>query len=206
MNIIDLTPPATATGFIGPAARIATSLEIKVRALRAAERPFRAFFCGPAGVGKTALCLMAARQLTGSELGFEMLNGANVTADVVRRWHDEFFAGSMFNAWRALVIDEADCISPQAQRLMLTFLDQLPARRAVFCTSNATDAELIERFQSRFQLWNVPAPTVGEITAILRRSAPALPEITLRDIAAGCGGNVRAALNDAQTALDYAAT
>lgn len=205
-----LHSPSAAADFIGPAGRVALVLERKLQRSRPTGEPIRQLFSGPPGTGKTALALMLARQLAGSEFGYELINGANITADTVRRWHAEFFVGSMFTDWRVLVLDEADGISPQAQKLLLTFLDQLPRYRAVFATTNHETSELIERFQTRFQLWRIEKPITAEIGDHLRaRLAGAHPSVTastISNIAIACNGNVRSALLDLESELDVAAS
>lgn len=206
--------PASASGFIGPAGRVALVLERKLQRHRQTGEPFRQMFSGPPGTGKTALALMLARQLAASEFGYELINGGNVTADTVRRWHSEFFVGSMFTDWRAIIIDEADGVSAQAQKLLLTFIDQLPRHRAVFATTNHETSELIERFQTRFQLWRIGKPEPREIVDHLldhlraRVDGPgaiAIAPATLGRIAEACNGNVRSALLDLESELDVAA-
>lgn len=200
-----LHPPSSASGFIGQAGRVARVLEQKIQRARATGQPMRNLFSGPPGTGKSALALMLARQLAGSEFGYEVVNGANITADTVRRWHTEFFAGSMFADWRVLLLDEADGISQQAQKLLLTFLDQLPPHRAVFATTNQDTSELIERFQTRFQAWRITPPETGEIAAHLRAvSTVRVEPAVLARIATACGGNVRSALLDLESEIDVA--
>lgn len=192
---------------IGPAASIHRALSAKVaRALTSIQPPsLRLFFSGEPGTGKSSVASLLARQLSGHELGIEKINGADVGADTVRAWRENFLGASMFSDWRVLLIEEADKVSAQAQVLMLTLLDDLPSRRAVLCTSNATTGELIERFQTRFQLWRFASPDAESISALLTARFPTVAPATLTNIARSCGGNVRAALLDSESAADFAA-
>lgn len=193
--------PSTAAELIGPARAVGLSLERKVARIQDTGLPLKLFFTGAPGCGKTSLALILARQLAHHELGMQSINGADVGADAVRRYRDEFFPASMFSDWRVLVINEADKISPQAQVLMLTLLDDLPRFRAVICTSNLETADLIERFQTRFQLWKIGSPAADEITALINRLVG--PGLDGRTIAKACAGNVRSALLDTESALDF---
>jgi HD-like signal output (HDOD) protein len=63
---------------------------------------------------------------------------------------------------------------------------------------------LTERFQTRFQTWKIAAPQQEEIAAWLVRRWKA-PRKLAEQIAFGCGGCVRAALADLESALDLEA-
>jgi hypothetical protein len=99
-------------------------------------------------------------------------------------------------------IDEADEIPRVAQVRFLSLLDDLPNGAAVICTSNCSVRNFEERFQSRFQLFELKAPPAHEIELLLRQFVDAA---TASVIAENCQGNVRQALLDAQGALQMAA-
>ena len=82
----------------------------------------------------------------------------------------------------------------------MTYLDEMPDCTALIGTSNLNLAALCDRFQSRLQQFKIKAPTTEELIAFLRKFR--LKESAARQTAVGCGGNVRAALLDAQSILE----
>lgn len=76
----------------------------------------------------------------------------------------------------------------------LTLLDDLPTGVAIACTSNCKLRDFEERFQTRFQAFEIAAPATEEIVSLLRRYLPDEPEIV--NAAAFADGNVRQALLD----------
>lgn len=87
---------------------------------------------------------------------------------------------------------------------MLQFLDKLPPLTAIYCTTNNVD-KLTDRFQSRFQVVGVPALTPPQISDFLMDRWPSLGPGRITEIATSCNGDVRAALNDTQSFLDFEA-
>ncbi len=99
------------------------------------------------------------------------------------------------------IVNELDRSSRDAQDLMLAYLDLLPRDRAFIGTSNLQLDLLTERFQTRFQAWKITAPESPEIAKWLVRRWKA-PKSLADQIAVGCGGCVRAALADLESAFD----
>jgi DNA polymerase III delta prime subunit len=114
----------------------------------------------------------------------------------VREWQVSLQCSSMFGDWKVKVINEADTMTAPAQDLMLSVLDELPTKRAIICTSNLSVKDLSERFRTRFQLHKVGAPTQEEIANLLCEHG--LPPDQAAFISVASGGNVRAAMNDAE--------
>ena len=83
-------------------------------------------------------------------------------------------------------------------------MDKLRPGRAFLGTSNLQLDLLTERFQTRFQVWRINAPAADEIAAWLVKKWKA-PKPLAHEIALGCGGCVRAALADLETAFDMGA-
>lgn len=194
--------PAKASQFIGPAAKVAGLMSAKADRLReAADGTLKVLFYGPPGVGKTALAWLTARRLSGHHLAIEHVNGKEVTLETVRRWMDELPVCSLFGDWQVKVVDELDRCSRDAQDLLLTYLDRLPATRAFIGTSNLQLDLLQERFQTRLQQFRIDNPESDDIANFLRARF-ALDAEDAHRIAVGCGGNVRAALLDAESFLD----
>ena len=61
-----------------------------------------------------------------------------------------------------LWIDKANAIPPVAQVRFLTLLDDLPRGIAIACTSNCKLRDFEERFQTRFQVFEIAPPTTGK--------------------------------------------
>lgn len=194
--------PSKPSQFIGAAAKVAALMLAKVKRLRGADNgTLKVMFYGPPGTGKTTLAWLVAKELSGHHLAIEHVNGKEVTVDTVRKWLDELFVGSLFGDWQVKVVDELDRCSRDAQDLLLTYLDRMPANRAFIGTSNLQLDLLQERFQTRLQQFRLDNIESDEIAGLLRDEFNIAPEICER-IAVGSGGNVRAALLDAESYLD----
>ena len=89
----------------------------------------------------------------------------------------------------------------QAQDLLLSWFDEMPTCTAFIGTSNVNIAAMDVRFQTRLQHWPLKNPTTEQIADFIARKWKVKPKIAA-DIAFGSGGNVRAALLDAESYLD----
>ena len=112
---------------------------------------------------------------------------------------------NLFGDWRMLWIDEADEIPRVAQVRFLTVMDDLPPGVIVACTSNCALADFENRFQTRFQVFEIAPPSPADIQSLLVRIAPEISSRDAGQIANFACGNVRQALLDAQGALQQLA-
>jgi DNA polymerase III delta prime subunit len=195
---------ADTSALIGPAGDLAAVLAAKAtRAKRAASAPVKLLLYGVPGVGKSHLAAALARDLSGHHLAVEHVNGKDVTIELVREWCQELaYSGSLFADWTVKLVDELDQCSRDAQTLLLTYLDRLPACRAFIATSNLQLDLLQERFHTRLQQFRVEPPSTDDLAAHLRALHPRLPQGIAAQLAVGSGGNVRAAMLDAESYLD----
>ena len=191
--------------FYGPARDIAHVIEAKAKAIiEQRERNLKYVFTGPPGNGKTKLAEYLAQQLTGETIKngqsfhVESVNGRAVDMALIRRWQSE--ARFVPTCWVVKIINELDTCKQDTQDLLLTYLDELGNRVAFVGTSNAKLQDMDERFQTRLQQWAVKPPQPEDIDRLLKRFG--LKQKTVADITLGCGGNVRAALLDAQSIFD----
>lgn len=193
--------PSTAQDFIGPARKLAAVLDRKAQDMATTGDPARLLITGVPGCGKTSLANMFARILAGHVTSIEAINGRNVSADKVRAWIDSAQYKPITGGYSVKVINELDTATPQAQDLLLSYLDELNPFHAVIATSNQSLASLSERFQTRFQHFRLAVPSADEIAEFLHGFGLNGQSET---IARTCKGNVRAALLDAQSVLDCA--
>lgn len=195
--------PTAPEHLIGPARKIAGILMPKAK--RLAKNPnggMKLLLYGVPGVGKTRIAQMLADTLTGGQrLCIEWIEGKDVRIDTVRKWKDQLAYGSMFSTFNVQIVDELDLVPRDAQDLMLGYLDRLPAGRAFIGTSNLQLDLLQERFQTRLQQFKVGQPDTEEIARFLVEKFD-IGEMEANQIAVGSGGNVRAALADAESLLD----
>lgn len=191
--------PAQPGDFIGPARKIATLLERKAGAALQRGTPFKLLLHGDPGTGKTAMANMLATRLAYHSTAIESVNGQDVGIGLVRQWHEAFPYRHLGNGYRVIIVNEVDTVTPAAQDLLLSILDELPQFWAFIGTMNLTCGQVTPRFQTRFQQFHVARPGEREIAELLETFG--VNGQSLR-IAQGSKGNVRAALLDAQSVLD----
>lgn len=131
---------------IGPAGKLA---DLFARTLGDAST-VKLLLTGQPGVGKTALANAVSATLTGNPWAVESVNGRKCSLHVVAEWQRLVATSCMFGTgWRAFVVNEVDTCPADAQDLLLTFLDEMPANCALIATSNLELDKLTPRFISR---------------------------------------------------------
>ena len=158
--------------------------------------PLKYLFNGRPGLGKSALVAWLQQLLGCNKWNTIKLNGTQCKVETIEEIARQLACTCLFGNWRMLWIDEADAIPPVAQVRFLTLLDDLPRGIAVACNSNCKHRDFEDRFQTRFQAFEIAPPTAEEIIALLRRYLPDEPEVV--NAATFADGNVRQALLDAK--------
>ena len=158
--------------------------------------PLKYLLNGRPGLGKSALVAYLQHLLGCHQWTTIKLNGTQCKVEAIEDIARQLAGTSLFGDWRLLWIDEADAIPPVAQVRFLTLLDDLPCGVAIACTSNCKLRDFEERFQTRFQAFELAPPTTEEIVSLLRRYLPDEPEVV--NAATFADGNVRQALLDAK--------
>jgi DNA polymerase III delta prime subunit len=205
MKLPSLYKPTCPEEFIGDAANVARELQRAVRAALDHDcAPVKVLFNGEPGIGKSALALYL-QSLLGChpKWSTKKYNGTQVKLETLEDIARDLQFRDMFGAYRMIWIDEADAIPSAAQIRFLTLLDDLPNSCAVVCTSNCKLEDFAKRFQTRFKIYEIEPPKSHEVAGLLRLWP--LRESDISQISTFACGNVRAALLDAERALQAAA-
>jgi replication-associated recombination protein RarA len=163
--------------------------------------PLKFLFNGNPGVGKSALVQFLQTLIKCDKWGTTKLNGTECTKEKIEEVARHLQYRNLFGDWRMLWIDEADEIPRVAQVRVLTLLDDLPQGVVVACTSNCKLEDFENRFQTRFQAFELAPPPLEDIQKLIARLVPNIGQQAAAQIANFSCGNVRQALLDAQGAI-----
>jgi DNA polymerase III delta prime subunit len=200
--------PSSPADFIGTTGQIAHILWQKTEAwlkdpqstdgLLPVQKCF--LFHGTPGVGKSELAKLLANRLAPEPGCLENLNGSSLNIDTVRRWSEARMYIPLCSKFMVKLVDEIDGTPDAACNQMRTYLDYLPRRTIIIATTNKPVEKLQEQYQSRFKQWPFePIPTLLVKAYLLGLG---LSDRTAAEIAQETKGNMRAALADADSALD----
>jgi replication-associated recombination protein RarA len=178
------------TTLIGPAGKLQRTLSL-------GAGPIKLLFHGPPGVGKSELAKSLAGRLVASALEIDRINGCDLGVDRIRELAGTLRHRSMFSEWNVVIIEEIDKVPAVAQALILTMLDEVMPHVAVIATTNEGQGKIPPRLWSRFERYEVGAPTEKEIRQLVMDTG--VPDAQVDMIVASASGNVRAAVLDAQS-------
>lgn len=187
--------------FVGSAGIHARSLFAKADRMRDDRDAFgRAVFYGPPGTGKTELAKALGLYLAGHPLAIELAIGSNINTELVRKW-TESGPGSLVSPWTIKILDEVEGATKDAMRNVRFLLDARMKNTFIIATTNVPLKELQEQLGSRAQTYKFMAVTPAELAPWLHTRWQ-LPTVTANSIASAVKGNVRAALQEAESYYD----
>jgi replication-associated recombination protein RarA len=209
--------PKTIDDFCGPARKVAELLQKMIGQRAPQGIPMRVLLKGEAGTGKSSLAQWFVNQIAPDPFAVKFFNGTEVTMERVSELIADLSYRPMGGGYRCVWIDEADGIPTTAHKRFLSYMDRLKNTKysAIVITSNESLEQFEERFQTRFQPFEVEGPTFEELKAFLQRFTSDAGKIDqVARCACGVSGgavktvqfktaraNVRQALDDLDTAL-----
>lgn len=163
-------------------------------------------FYGPSGVGKTTLARMIADR---SDMSLHKLNGTTASVSEIRDALQE--SGSLFNAHGVLLyLDEIQYLNKKQQQSLLEYIENGSVTLIASTTENPYFA-VFNAIISRSTVFEFKPVTKEQMLPAIRRAYAFLeqeqgihiecPDEAAEYIAAGCGGDVRKAVNTVELSV-----
>lgn len=167
----------------------------------AGQKPLLVY--GPPGIGKTALAHVIA-----SEMGWQLFefNASDLrdVESVEQILSNAVSSSSLFGSLRIILIDDVDAISGREERGGAAAIAKVlasPSQPIILTAHNLYDKKLqaIRGYCTPIEFRRVHAASLAKLVReTAKEHGISLPQEALERIAAGAGGDVRAALNDLQ--------
>jgi DNA polymerase III delta prime subunit len=210
--LADKYRPGTWSEVVGNDRAIEKIADLTVNASETGD-PLVLLLTGPAGVGKSTVARLVAKQLGAHDCCTEHVPAGKCTAERVREVEDTLAHTVLFGSgWKVVIVEEVDkIVAPQAINLWLTLLETMPKRCAVIFTSNPKPDELFGGIDSPFvsrsyPVWfstqglatrdGQPGPGAQRLKWIAQQEGVnGKPDSYYVDLLSKCKGNIRAAIH-----------
>jgi len=195
MDLANLLRPQSFDDFVGQQALVAP--DAPLRKLVEKRGLIHSFFYGPAGVGKTSLARVIAKNM---EMDFYEFNATSLKIEELRKVFARYKGGLLRPL---LFIDEVHRLSKNQQEVLLPVMEQNQALIIGASTSNPYYA-LTAAIRSRSMLFELEALQADALFALAQKALARL-EVSISDeakeyLVKSSGGDARALLNLLQSA------
>jgi len=172
--------------------------------VKAGETPHLLFY-GPPGTGKTTSARIIARAILGedltnvTEINASSERGIDILRDTISKATRHL---TLDGRPRIVILEEADGITREAQEMMRRPLESEGRVIFILCLNELgrMNMAILSRCAT-FHFKPVPAAEIERyLSLICEREAITLPAGTVHRIAGECGGDLRTAINNLQTA------
>jgi replication factor C small subunit len=117
-------------------------------------------FSGVAGVGKTTLAKIIINSI---KCDYIYLNASDENGiDVIREKVKEFASTASFQPIKIIILDEADFLTTPAQSALRSLTEEYSLNTRFIFTCNYL-SKIIQPLQSRFELYNITPPSMGDV-------------------------------------------
>lgn len=155
---------------------------------------------GPAGTGKTSLAKILMNNL---DCEYLFLNGSDENnVDTVRNKIKNFASGIGFKKFKVILYDEADYLSPQAQAILRSTIEEFYQHTRFVFTCNYVD-RIIDPLKSRFQSFEIKSMEMDQIKAYVlnilqKENVTIARQLDIDNLIKSCYPDIRKTINTLQ--------